>query len=91
MKTYILQSENNFYLAKEEEVTILVEDVQRATKFNYNDASYFSNLHFQISDVKTTLIDADSDKYFNLIADSFNGLSEQIYKNEWEIDYDSRY
>ena len=46
---------------------------------------------YQISNVKTNLLEVNSDRYCELVAISFNGLSEQVYKNDWEIDYNSSY
>lgn len=90
MKNYILQTESGFYLAKEE-VTRTVSDIKRATKFTYDDANSFSNLHFQISDTSTRLIKVNSDEFCELVAISFSQLSEQVYKGDYKIDYDSRY
>lgn len=90
MKNYILQTESGNYLAKEE-VTRTVSDIKRATKFNYNDAVSFSNLHRQISDTTTRLIEVNSDEFCDLVAISFSQLSDQVYKKDYEIDYESRY
>lgn len=93
MKTYILETESGFFLSNNNEWdhTKSVSDIKEATKMNYNDAVSFSNLHYQISNVKTKLLEVNSDRYCELVAISFNGLSEQVYKNDREIDYDSRY
>ena len=90
MKNYILQTESGYYLAKEE-VTRTVSDIKRATKFSYNDANSFSNLHRQISDTPTRLIEVNSYEFCYLVANSFSQLSEQVYKKDYEIDYESSY
>jgi hypothetical protein len=93
MKTYILQTENGFFLSNNNiwNHTKSVPDVKEAEKFNYNDAVSFSNLHYQISNTRTRLIEVNSDEFCNLVADSFSQLSEQVYKQDCEIDYESRY
>ena len=93
MKTYIIETESGFFLSKNNEGnhTKSVSDIKEATKFNYNDAVSFSNLHYQISNVKTNLLEVNSDRYCELVAISFNGLSKQVYKNDCEIDYNSSY
>ena len=93
MKTYILETESGFFLSKNNEWnhTKSVSDIKEATKFNYNDAVSFSVSHYQISNVKTNLLEVNSDRYCELVAISFNGLSKQVYKNDWEIDYNSSY
>ena len=93
MKMYILQTESGYFVSENNKWnhTKNVSDIKEASKYNYNDAVSFSNLYYQISKVKTNLIEVNSDKYLNLVAESFNGLSEQVYKNDCEIDYNSRY
>lgn len=93
MKTYILETESGFFLSNNNEWnhTKNVSDIKEATKFNYNDASYFSSLHYQISNVKTSLLEVNSDRYCELVANSFNGLSQQVYKDDYLVDYNSRY
>jgi len=93
MKTYILETENGFFLSENNKCkhTKHVADIKEASKYNYNDAVSYSNLWYQISNEKTKLLEVNSDRYCELVANSFNGLSEQVYKNDWEIDYDSRY
>jgi hypothetical protein len=93
MKTYILETESGLFLSNNNEWnhTKKVSDIKEATKFNYNDAVSFSNLHYQISDVKTKLLEVNSDRFCELVAISFSGLSQQVYKNDCEIDYNSRY
>ena len=58
MENYILKTENGYFLSNNNEfnVTKQVSDIKMATIFNYNDAISFSNLHYQISNVKTNLI-----------------------------------
>jgi hypothetical protein len=58
MKDYILQTESGFFISNNNEfnVTKQVSDIKLATKFNYNDAVSFSNIHYQVSNVKTKLI-----------------------------------
>ena len=55
MKTYILETESGFFLSNNNKWnhTKSVSDIKEATKFNYNDAVSLSNLHYQISNVKT--------------------------------------
>jgi len=93
MKTYILETERGFFLSNNNEWnhTKSVSDIKEATKLNYNDAVSFSNLHYQISNVKTNLLEVNSDRFCELVAISFAGLSEQVYKNDCEINYNSRY
>ena len=58
MENYILKTESGYFLSNKNEfnVTKEVSDIKMATIFNYNDAISFSNLHYQISNVKTNLI-----------------------------------
>ncbi len=58
MGTYILKTESGFYLSNNNDfnVTKSVQDINIATRFNYKDAISMSNLHRQISDVKTDII-----------------------------------
>ena len=93
MKTYILETESGFFLSNNNKWnhTKSVSDIKDATKFNYNDAVSLSNLHYQVSNVKTNLLEVNSNRFCELVAISFSGLSEQDYKNDCEIDYNSIY
>lgn len=82
MKAYILETESGFFLSNNNEFnhTRTVSDIKESTKFNYNDAVFYSNLHYQVSNVKTNLLEVNSDRFCELVAISFAGLSEQVYK-----------
>ncbi len=93
MKTYILETESGFFLSENNKWnhTKHVSDIKEASKYNYNDAISYSNLWYQISGEKTNLLEVNSDRYCELVAISLAGLSEQVYKNDCEVDYNSRY
>ena len=93
MKTYILVTESGLFLSENNKWnhTKHVSDIKEASKYNYNDAVSFSNLYYQISNEKTSLLEVNSDRYCQLVAIGLAGLSEQVYKNDAEIDYNSSY
>ena len=55
---YILKTEDGFYLSNENlfNHTRLVSEIDGATVFSYNDAVNMSNIYYQLSGVKTTLV-----------------------------------
>ena len=90
MITYILQKKNGMFIDTVNNIE--VEDIKLATKVTYNEATeFFNKNHIDYNFELFELISTDSDKYTELLYESLgvSGLTEQVYKTDHEIDYDS--
>lgn len=55
---YILKTESGNYLSNENKHnhTIIVSEIDKATEFSYHDAIRESNIYYQLSNIKTSLV-----------------------------------